>query len=470
MNSTVGCIAVSGNPWTFSAQSGMTWPVLLGFVLAIIIFVYKLRIRKAASPPKARGEIAPTSPRSIPSTPDPQFDNTPLPLADLLFQRRQLVNHKPFLTPLPPRRPGIVIKDRRRDFKIPYIQSVEQLWQYLELKSEKELVLLADPNHLELHPKAPHEVRNYWIRQIPKRSGDKRILFAPKPRLKAVQRRILRDILEPIPPHPAATGFRKGMDIRTNAMPHVAQRIVVAMDLEDFFPSIRHCRVAAFFRWLGYPSPVAHVLTLLCTASHPMHANSPARRCLPQGAPTSPALANLLGYRMDIRLSALAKKFNARYTRYADDLTFSGDNDFKHGFRKFLPLARFIIRAEGFRLHPRKFRFMRRGRLQRVTGLIVNDRLSVGRRERDRIKAILHNARKAGSLESQNRRPHEHQHFEEHLRGKIAWIERFHPVPGARLRESWNALVRSQRPWPGSPGDTPPRPPQPPTPTDAQGT
>lgn len=455
MYGTIGCVEFSGTLWTLSAQSGTPpWLVILAIILAMVIFAYKLPLKKAASRTQAPGQAATPAPRPMSPAPLPQPDAPPLPLADLLLRRRRLVNRKPFLTPLPPRRSGIVFKDRRRDFKIPYIQSVEQLAQYLELQNEKELVLLADPNQLELRPGTPHEVRNYWTRRIPKRGGGMRILFAPKPRLKAVQRRILRDILEPIFPHPAATGFRKQMDISANALPHVGQRIVAAMDLEDFFPSIRNRRVAAFFRWLGYPSPVAHALTLLCTASHPRHVTAPSWRCLPQGAPTSPALANLLCYRMDVRLSALAKKFNARYTRYADDLTFSGDNDFKHGFRKFLPLARLIIRAEGFRLHPRKFRFMRRGRLQRVTGLIVNDRLSVGRRERDRLKAILHNARKAGSLETQNRDRHEH--FDQHLRGKIAWVERYHPEAGARLRKSFNAIVLTQRPWPAPRGGTQP--------------
>jgi hypothetical protein len=220
----------------------------------------------------------------------------------------------------------------------------------------------------------------------------------------------------------------------------------VSLDLQDFFASVGRARVVAVFRRVGYPQPVADALANLCTVATPHHvlAAHPDRddlgrrflvnaalrdRHLPQGAPTSPALSNLAAFRMDMRLAALAIGFGATMTRYADDLAFSGDESFAHALRFFLPRAGAIVLEEGFCVNHRKTRVMPRGHRQELCGISVAERPSVPRRERDRLRAILHNARRDG-LEAQNRDGH--ADFQRHLEGRVAWVAAVNP--GARRR------------------------------------
>src|SRR5262249_2470038 len=155
---------------------------------------------------------------------------------------------------------------------------------------------------------------------------------------------------ERVAPHPAVHGFVKGRSIKTFVEPHAGKRVVLRMDLRDFFPSFSGARVQAFFRTLGYPEPVADLLGGICTNATPtrvwrgLHESVEdsreaqslyARPHLPQGAPTSPPLANTCFYRMDCRLAGLAKSAGATYTRYADDLAFSGDAEFEKCMQRF---------------------------------------------------------------------------------------------------------------------------------------
>lgn len=333
---------------------------------------------------------------------------------------------------------------------LPDIDSPDVLWRWLGLSSYAELVHLADPNALQHRASAPGRIANYRTREIPKRSGGTRTLHIPKPKLMAVQRRILAEILERVPVHPAAMAYRKRAGgIEENARSHTGAAVVFRSDLQDFFPSIELRRVVAIFRWLGYSQRVAHIFGMLCTVPNASFGRPRKRRHLPQGAPTSPALSNIVCWRMDRRLSALAKKFHARYTRYADDLAFSGGRRFDEDLSAFIPLFHRIVKESRFLRRREKEHFARRHEAQRVTGLIVNTKPSVGRAEIDTLRAILNNARKAGSLESQNRT--KHPRFAEHLRGRIAWVERFHPGKGRKLREQWTALAGTK--------NTPPPPP-----------
>ena len=230
---------------------------------------------------------------------------------------------------------------------------------------------------------------------------------------------MLAEVLERVPVHAAVHGFVRGRSIQTFAAPHVARAVVLRMDLREFFTSIPAKRVACLFRTAGYPDQVAALLAGLCTSVAParvwrdIKAGQPeelreARERyrwphLPQGAPTSPALANLCAYRMDCRLSALATAAGYAYTRYADDLAFSAAESRGRGeMERFLARVAAIAAEEGFALHHRKTRVMRRSVRQHLAGLVVNERVNVARDEVDRLKAVLRNCVRWGPA-SQNR-------------------------------------------------------------------
>jgi retron-type reverse transcriptase len=300
-------------------------------------------------------------------------------------------------------------------------------------------------------------LRHYEYAWRPKPTGSVRLIEAPRPRLKALQRRVLDGVLAPIPPHDAAHGFRPGRSIRTFAGPHAGQDVVLRLDLRDFFPSVTAARVVAVFLTAGYPEAVARLLAGVCTHRVPGSAwrcpGAPAlgsgpdawrsrRRYaqphLPQGAPTSPALANLAAFRLDARLAGLAASAGARYTRYADDLVFSGGRDLARSIERFSVTAAATALEEGFQVNPRKTRAMRRGARQQVAGVVVNARPNVARDDYDRLKATLHNSARFG-LESQNRNAH--PDFRAHLAGLVAHVAMLNPARGAKLRAMLEAIT-----------------------------
>jgi hypothetical protein len=220
------------------------------------------------------------------------------------------------------------------------------------------------------------------------------------------------------------------------------------MDLQDFFPSFRAARIQTFFRTLGYPETVADLLGGICTNATSRHIwKMPAtdfdpcqlqearalysRPHLPQGTPTSPALANLCTFRADCRLAGLAKKAGAAYTRYADDIAFSGGEALEKRIERFATHVAVILSKEGFTVNHRKTRIMRQGVRQHLAGLVTNQRMNVIRSDFDRLKAILTDCVLFGP-ESQNR--DRHSHFRMHLEGRVAFVRMINPAKGARLR------------------------------------
>ena len=273
-----------------------------------------------------------------------------------------------------------------------------------------------------------------------KRSGGMRLIESPKQTLKQVQIKILREILDRIPPHPAAHGFVQGRSILTNAEPHVGQSVVVKFDLSNFYATVGFSRVTAIFRAVGYSREASIWLGLLTTTAVPANMSIDRKnlyslypylsRHLPQGAPTSPALANLSAYLLDIRLHGLAKSFNARFTRYADDLTISGPEELTYALRTLIPLVQQIIRKERFQSNSAKRRVLRAHQRQSIAGVVVNTRMNVSRAEFDRLKAILTNCVRTGPS-VQNRECVED--FPAHLRGRIAHVLKLNPDRGQRL-------------------------------------
>lgn len=275
-----------------------------------------------------------------------------------------------------------------------------------------------------------------------------RLIEAPKQTLKAVQRKILSEILQQIPAHQAAHGFVRGRSIVSNARPHVGQAVVIKLDLQNFYANVTYSRVVAIFRSMGYCREAAIWLGRLTTSATPWSMAVPdgdeeltslyARRHLPQGAPTSPALANLSAFGLDVRLSGLLKKLGGNYTRYADDLTLSGSDGFCYALRCVIPLTEQIVRSERFRLNHRKRKVIRKGRRQLVTGVVVNAKPNISRDEFDRLKAILHNCVTLGA-ESQNRDGH--ADFAAHLRGRIAFVRQLNPARAEKLQRLFEKIL-----------------------------
>jgi hypothetical protein len=185
---------------------------------------------------------------------------------------------------------------------------------------------------------------------------------------------------------------------------------------------------------------VASILALLCTEcprrtvqyeGKPYHV-ALGPRGLPQGACTSPGLSNQVARRLDRRLAGLARKMGLACTRYADDITLSGGPELNAKVGYVMARVRHLAQEEGFAVHEKKSRVQRRNTAQQVTGLVVNDKPVVRRKEVRRIRAILHRARREG-LDFQNRE--KRPHFRAWLAGQIAWISMSRPEVGAKLKE-----------------------------------
>jgi RNA-directed DNA polymerase len=290
-----------------------------------------------------------------------------------------------------------------------------------------------------------HYVR--WT--VPKRSGKgRRLISAPKPDLKRAQSWVARNITEHLPVHGAAHGFLTGRSILTNAVVHAGARLIIKFDVRDFYPTVTFRRVKGLFRKAGYGEQVATVLGLLCTEcprdeieiGGKKHYVATGARSLPQGAPTSPSITNALCVRLDARLNGLARKLGFRYTRYADDLTFSFHTPGK------IPVARLskavvaLVGDEGFVVHPGKTRVMRSGGRQKVTGLVVNQapngqpEARVPRKVIRELRAALHNREhgKPGKGESL-----------EQLQGMAAFVHMCDPAKGAEFMRRLAALAGS---------------------------
>ena len=284
---------------------------------------------------------------------------------------------------------------------------------------------------------------------IAKKTGGARCISAPKPALKKAQRWVLDQLLARLGVEPPAHGFVAGRSIVTNAALHVGRAVVINLDLREFFPSITFRRVKGLFHALGYGEQVATVLALLCTEPPRVAAELDGKvyhvalgqRVLPQGACTSPAITNALCRRLDRRLTGLARKHGFTYTRYADDLTFSGDNARAVG--RLLRSVRSVVAAEGLTEHPRKTRVMRRANRQEVTGVTVNSRPTVAREEVRRLRAVLHNAARNG-LESQNRDGH--PDFAAYLRGKVEFACMVDPHRAPQLRSALERALQARPP------------------------
>jgi RNA-directed DNA polymerase len=296
---------------------------------------------------------------------------------------------------------------------------------------------------------------NRWL--IPKRSGGQRLISSPKPDLKAAQRWVAQNISERLPVHGAAHGFLVGRSTASNAAPHAGAKIVVKLDLKDFYPTITMPRVRGLFRKAGYNEQVATLLALLCTEAPREELDIRGQRCyvalgprsLPQGAPTSPSITNSLSLRMDARLAGFARATGWVYTRYADDLTFSWHDGERPGrVGPLLGMVEEIVREEGFALHRKKTRVMRSGSRQQVTGLVVNALMQPTKKPRKataeppkaRVPRQVQRQLRAAIKNRELGRPGREGESLEQLRGLAAYIHMTDPAKGRALLERIDAL------------------------------
>ncbi len=313
-------------------------------------------------------------------------------------------------------------------------------------------ISLGELRFLSYH-RAVSRISHYQRFWMPKKSGGKRLISAPMPRLKLVQNWILENILNKVGIHEAAHGFVKGRSLITNAKPHVGQDIVYNIDLKDFFPSIKYKRVKGVFANLGYSQKMATILASLCTEPFTQEVEldgvtyfvAQGESFLPQGAPTSPAITNILCYKMDKRIAGMAKGWGFNYTRYADDMTFSlssqnedWEEELLNPYKMLNKGIHLIIEEEGFTIHPDKSRVMRKGARQEVTGIVVNDELGVNRKKLRQFRALLHQIKQTGM---QGKKWGEGADLASSIWGYANFVYMVKPEKGAKLLQEVKDII-----------------------------
>jgi len=246
--------------------------------------------------------------------------------------------------------------------------------------------------------------------KIFKKNGDSRTIYEPLPTLKKAQYFILNEILSHLNTSIYSKAYKKKSSIKDNVKFHRKQRYVLCMDIEKYFDNISSYSVYNRLFSVGYKNDVAMMITKLCTL----------KGSLPQGAPTSPILSNALTVNLDNKLAILAKANNVRYTRYADDITISGDFYLKSIVKK----IKMILWQEGFTANNDKTRVMSQGCRQVVTGIVVNNKAQVDKKKRKEIRKNMYFIQKFGL---QNHLEHIHYEKDEYsylkqLRGKMGFV------------------------------------------------
>lgn len=267
----------------------------------------------------------------------------------------------------------------------------------------------------------------YTTFTISKKAGGKRTIEAPVDRLKFIQKWIKDKILDVFDVSEYATGFRKQYSIVDNAKKHIGKDLVITIDVKDFFPSITYAEVLKVFVYFGYKLDVAHLLTKLCTN---------ADNVLPQGSPASPALSNLVALRIDKRLGKLAESLGCDYSRYADDITFSGNKTIK----TILPLVEAILCEEGFQINKLKTRVQYKHQRQEVTGLVVNSKLSVSPKLRKEIENAIFFISKYGLSDHMKHIECDKSFYKEHLYGIAYYIKMVDQIEGEKYLKSLDQI------------------------------
>ena len=326
---------------------------------------------------------------------------------------------------------------------LPKIANVEDLAKVLDT-SVSELRFLA-------YHRFVSKISHYIRYAIPKKSGGVRNISAPMPRLKSVQRAILDQLLSKVSISEFAHGFASEKSIVSNAKPHLKADIVVNMDLKDFFPTLNYKRILGLIKKLGFSDQIAIILSLICT--EPIEEKvkidgeiffiNEGERLLPQGAPTSPMLTNIICYRMDQRMAGIARKLGFTFTRYADDMTFSGSEETRKNLKKLIWQTRAVIKDEGFNIHPDKTRIMANGNRKEVTGIVVNEKASVPRAKMKAFRALLFQIEKDGP---NGKKWGDSSDLMASIMGFARYVYMVDPVKGKKYLQQVNAIHHKYAP------------------------
>jgi RNA-directed DNA polymerase len=230
--------------------------------------------------------------------------------------------------------------------------------------------------------------------KIPKKSGGNRILLIPDDPTKILQRRLTNKLLSRYKTHDKCFGFAKGSSTVQNALPHIAKDTVIKLDIKDFFPNTNAFRIVDMFSRTGWTNDAARMLTkLVCV-----------KNGLPQGAPSSPMMSNIVNWHMDKRFDCLAQSIGMEYSRYADDLTFSYNHYSRKEIHHLLTVVGKILKDCQYSMNRKKKRILRSHRRQTVTGIVVNKQLNLPRKTRRWLRSVKHrlNTNAANSTLSQN--------------------------------------------------------------------
>lgn len=296
-----------------------------------------------------------------------------------------------------------------------YIDKVASYAENLEFNGHiiifdiKHLALLSGINSQLLYAHYEMRENQYKEFKIPKKTGGYRKIIAPSENLKYIQKWILDNILNTLNINGFANGFVANRSIITNARKHVGKACVVNIDIKDFFPSITYQEVYSVFIEMGYTRHLSIFFSGMCTHEG----------VLPQGAPTSPILSNIVCDNLDNRLAELANNINADYTRYADDITFSGNKS----IAKYIKLIKTIIRNERFEINRKKLRVHYQHHRQMVTGLIVNEVLSVPKETKRYLRQQIYYSKKHGVTDNLLKQGIFKTNYKEHLYGLAYFIK-----------------------------------------------
>ena len=285
------------------------------------------------------------------------------------------------------------------------------MYLFMNITNITQLYKLLQINQKDIDINDPNEIKQlYHYFSIPKKSGGERIISAPFDNLKEKQLLIKKIFLDNVSVSPHAHGFVTKRSIVTNATVHIGKKTVYNLDIENFFPSIKKKKIFYIFnKVLNLNNEVAKVLANICTLNG----------SLPQGAPTSPVLSNIASIKLDNRLAGYASKNNLKYTRYADDITFSGDKISSFN-RK---IIKKMILEEGFLINHKKERMHKSDNRQIVTGLIVNDKLKVNENIILELKNVTYYAKKFGIVNHMEKEGIDNYFYKEYIYGKAYFLK-----------------------------------------------